>query len=105
VQVVLVEPGAIRSEFAARALERLAPYRNPDSPYAAAVAGSDAGWARTYRFAASPAAVSRVIEHAATAARPAPRYVVPAHWRLLPAALAVTPRSMADAARRRVMGW
>jgi NAD(P)-dependent dehydrogenase (short-subunit alcohol dehydrogenase family) len=105
ITVVLVEPGAIRSEFRARALERLAPYRDPGSPYAAAVAASDAAWARVYRFAAAPAAVSRVIQRAATGARPAPRYVVPAHWRLVPAALAVAPVGLADAARRWVMGW
>jgi NAD(P)-dependent dehydrogenase (short-subunit alcohol dehydrogenase family) len=105
VRVVLVEPGAVRSEFRVRALERLAPYRDPGSPYAAAVAGSDAAWARVYRFAATPAAVSRVIEHAATTARPASRYVVPAHWRLVPAALALAPVQLADAAKRRVMGW
>jgi NADP-dependent 3-hydroxy acid dehydrogenase YdfG len=105
VRVVLVEPGAVRSEFRARALERLAAYRDPGSPYAAVVAGSDAAWARVYRFAAAPAAVSRVIEHAATATRPAPRYVVPAHWRLVPATLALAPVRLADAAKRRVMGW
>jgi NAD(P)-dependent dehydrogenase (short-subunit alcohol dehydrogenase family) len=105
VRVVLVEPGAVRSEFRVRALERLAPYRDPSSPYAAAVAGSDAAWARVYRFAAAPVAVARVIEHAATAGRPAPRYVVPAHWRLVPAALALAPVRLADAAKRRVMSW
>jgi NAD(P)-dependent dehydrogenase (short-subunit alcohol dehydrogenase family) len=105
VRVVLIEPGAVRSGFAAGALERLAPYRDPGSPYAAAVAGSDAAWARVYRFAAAPAAVSRAIERAATAARPAARYVVPAPYRLLPPALAVAPVRLADTVRRRVMGW
>lgn len=105
VQVVLVEPGAIRSQFAAQALARLAPYRDPDSPYAAALASSDHVWARVYRFAAAPTAVSRVIERAATAPRPAPRYVVPTLYRLLPAALAVTPHRVADVVKRQVMGW
>jgi short-subunit dehydrogenase len=105
VRVVLVEPGAVRSGFAARALRGLAPYRDPGSPYARVVAGSDAAWERVYRFAAAPEAVSRAIERAATAPRPAARYVVPGRYRLLPAALAVTPRGMADAVKRRVMGW
>jgi NAD(P)-dependent dehydrogenase (short-subunit alcohol dehydrogenase family) len=105
VQVVLIEPGAVRSGFAAGALERLTPYRDPGSPYAAAVAASDAAWARVYRFAAAPAAVSRAIERAATAARPAARYVVPAPYRLLPPALAVAPVRLADTVKRRVMGW
>jgi NAD(P)-dependent dehydrogenase (short-subunit alcohol dehydrogenase family) len=105
VRVVLVEPGAVRSGFAARALERLGPYRDPGSPYAQAFAGADAAWRRVYRFAAAPGAVSRAIERAATAPRPASRYVVPAAYRALPAALAVAPVRLADAARRRVMGW
>jgi NAD(P)-dependent dehydrogenase (short-subunit alcohol dehydrogenase family) len=93
VRVVLVEPGAVRSGFAARALQGLAPYRDPGA------------WGRVYRFAAAPEAVSRAIERAATAPRPAARYVVPGRYRLLPAALAVMPRGMADAVKRRVMGW
>jgi NAD(P)-dependent dehydrogenase (short-subunit alcohol dehydrogenase family) len=105
VRVVLVEPGAVRSGFAAAALARLAPYRDPASPYAGVVARTDAAWARVYRFAVAPAVVSRAIERAATADRPAARYVVPARYRLLPAALAVTPVRLADAAKRRVMGW
>jgi NAD(P)-dependent dehydrogenase (short-subunit alcohol dehydrogenase family) len=105
VRVVLVEPGAVRTGFAAAALARLAPYRGPGSPYAGVVARTDAAWARVYRFAAAPAVVSRAIERAATAGRPAARYVVPAGYRLLPAALAVTPVRLADAAKRRVMGW
>jgi NAD(P)-dependent dehydrogenase (short-subunit alcohol dehydrogenase family) len=105
VRVVLVEPGAIHSAFTARALERLARYRDPGSPYADAVAGTAAAWERVYRFAAAPAAASRAIERAATASRPAARYVVPASYRALPAALALTPVRLADAAKRRVMGW
>jgi NAD(P)-dependent dehydrogenase (short-subunit alcohol dehydrogenase family) len=105
VRVVLVEPGAVRTGFAAAALARLAPYRDPASPYAGVVARTDAAWARAYRFAAGPAVASRAIERAATARRPAARYVVPAAYRLLPAALALTPVRLADAAKRRVMGW
>jgi NAD(P)-dependent dehydrogenase (short-subunit alcohol dehydrogenase family) len=103
--VVLVEPGAVRSEFAARALARLRPYRDANSPYASPIAASDTAWERVYRFAAAPAAVSRAIERAATAPRPAARYVVPAPYRLLPAALALMPHGVADATKRRVMGW
>ncbi|MDF2739718.1 MAG: 3-oxoacyl-[acyl-carrier protein] reductase, partial [Actinomycetia bacterium] len=59
ITVVLVEPGAIRTGFAARALAGLAPYRDPGSPYAAALAGTDAAWARVYRFAPGPASADR----------------------------------------------
>ena len=104
ITVVLVEPGAVRTGFAATALSGLTPYRDPASPYAAALAGTDAAWARVYRFAPGPAGVGRAIVRAATADRPAPRYVVPAHNRLVVAALAALPTGVADAAKRRIMG-
>jgi NAD(P)-dependent dehydrogenase (short-subunit alcohol dehydrogenase family) len=104
ITVVLVEPGAIRTGFAARALAGLAPYRDPASPYAAALAGTDAAWARVYRFAPGPAGAGRVVVRAATAPDPAPRYVVPARNRLLVAALAALPTPTADATKRRIMG-
>ena len=104
VSVVLVEPGALRTGFAARALAGLAPYRDPGSPYAAALAGTDAAWAWVYRFAPGPSAAGRAIVRAATADRPAPRYVVPARNRLVVAALASLPTPAADAAKRRIMG-
>jgi NAD(P)-dependent dehydrogenase (short-subunit alcohol dehydrogenase family) len=103
VTVVLVEPGAIRTGFAARALAGLAPYRDPDSPYAAALAGTDTAWARVYRLAPGPAGAGRAIARAATADRPAPRYVVPTRNRLVVAALAALPTAAADAAKRRIM--
>jgi len=104
VTVVLVEPGAVRTGFAAQALAGLAPYRDPGSPYAAALAGTDAAWARVYRLAPGPASAGRAIARAATADHPAPRYVVPARNRLVVAALTVLPTAAADAAKRRIMG-
>jgi NADP-dependent 3-hydroxy acid dehydrogenase YdfG len=104
ITVVLVEPGAVRTGFATRAMAGLAPYRNPASPYAAALAGTDAAWARVYRFAPGPAAAGRAIARAATASRPAPRYVVPARNRLVVAALRTLPTTAADATKRRIMG-
>ena len=104
ITVVLVEPGALRTGFAARALSGLAPYRDPASPYSAALAGTDAAWARVYRFAPGPAPAGRAIVKAATVDRPAPRYVVPARSRLLVAAFAAMPTGAADAFKRRIMG-
>jgi NADP-dependent 3-hydroxy acid dehydrogenase YdfG len=104
VAVVLVEPGPLRTGFAARALAGLAPYRDPGSPYATALAGTDAAWARVYRLSPGPSAAGRAIVRAATADRPSPRYVVPARNRLVVAALAALPTPAADAAKRRIMG-
>jgi short-subunit dehydrogenase len=104
ITVVLVEPGAVRTGFAARALAGLDPYRDPDSPYAAALAGTDAAWARVYRFAPGPSSAGRAVARAATADHPAARYVVPARNRLVVAALAALPTAAADATKRRIMG-
>jgi NAD(P)-dependent dehydrogenase (short-subunit alcohol dehydrogenase family) len=104
ITVVLVEPGAVRTGFAARALAGLSPYRDPASPYAAALAGTDAAWSRVYRFAPGPSAAGRAIVRAATSPRPAARYVAPARNRLLVATLATLPTPAADAAKRRIMG-
>jgi short-subunit dehydrogenase len=104
ITVVLVEPGAVRTGFAARALAGLAPYHDPGSPYAAALAGTDAAWARVYRFAPGPASAGRAVARAATVDRPKARYVVPARNRLVVAALATLPTAAADATKRRIMG-
>ena len=104
ITVVLVEPGAVRTGFAARALTGLGPYRDPASPYAAALAGTDAAWARAYRFAPGPASAGRAVARAATADRPRARYVVPARNRLVVAALTALPTAAADATKRRIMG-
>ena len=104
ITVVLVEPGAVRTGFASRALAGLAPYRDPASPYATSLAGTDAAWTRVYRFAPGPAPAGRAIVRAATTARPAARYVVPARNRLVVAALVALPTSAADATKRRIMG-
>jgi NAD(P)-dependent dehydrogenase (short-subunit alcohol dehydrogenase family) len=104
ITVVLVEPGAVRTGFAARALAGLAPYRDPASAYAPALAGTDAAWSRVYRLAPGPSAAGRTVARAATTARPAARYVVPAHNRLVVAALELLPTAAADATKRRIMG-
>jgi NAD(P)-dependent dehydrogenase (short-subunit alcohol dehydrogenase family) len=104
ITVVLVEPGPLRTGFAPRALAGLAPYLDPASPYATALAGTDAAWARAYRFAPGPAPAGRAIVRAATTAHPAARYVVPARNRLIVAALVALPTAAADATKRRIMG-
>ena len=104
ITVVLVEPGAVRTGFAARALAGLAPYRDPESPYAEAMAGTEEAWARVYRLAPGPGPAGRAIVRAATSPRPARRYVAPFRNRLVVAALTTLPTAAADAAKRRIMG-
>jgi NAD(P)-dependent dehydrogenase (short-subunit alcohol dehydrogenase family) len=104
ITVVLVEPGAIRTGFAATALATLAPDRDPDSPYATALAGTEEAWARAYRFAPGPAAAGRAVVRAATSPRPAARYTVPFSNRLVVATLSGLPTPAADATKRLIMG-
>jgi NADP-dependent 3-hydroxy acid dehydrogenase YdfG len=104
ITVVLVEPGAVRTGFAARALAGLDPYRDPASPYATALARVDAAWARLYRLSPGPTAAARAVVRAATSDHPAARYVAPARYRLLPAALAALPTAAADAVKGRAAG-
>ena len=104
-EVVLVEPGAVRTGFRDRALHELDAYLDPGSPYAAALTNSRTVWDLTFWMAVGPETVARTIERAATAARPAARYAVPARDRLLLGALAALPTPAADAAKRLVMGW
>lgn len=86
IQVSLVEPGLIRSGFEDVAQRSLAASASPDGPYQRLAAVARTQTAKNYRSsltAASPQAVARVIERAATARNPRPRYVVTAAARML----------------------
>ena len=81
VDVVVVEPGPVATEFGTTALASVEPLRDPDSPYARfngvlAQRIVDAYEGGLSRFAAPPSAVARVIERALTARRPRTRYRV-----------------------------
>jgi NAD(P)-dependent dehydrogenase (short-subunit alcohol dehydrogenase family) len=104
ITVILVEPGAIRTGFAAGALATLVPDRDPGSPYATALAGTEEAWARVYRLAPGPAAAGRAVVRAATSPRPAARYTVPFGNRLVVATLSGLPTPAADATKRLLMG-
>jgi NAD(P)-dependent dehydrogenase (short-subunit alcohol dehydrogenase family) len=87
IDVIVVEPGAIRSRWVDTAVRGLEGRIDPDSPYAEfdrAVAkqmqGAHEGLLGL--AAGSPEAVARVIEKAITAPRPRRRYPVPASARL-----------------------
>ena len=83
--VCVVEPGLIRTGFEKVAQRTLDGSEVPDGPYAglAAVARRQTESGYASRMAASPEAVARVIERAATARHPRPRYVVTATARVL----------------------
>lgn len=96
VDVVLVEPGLVKTEFATAATGSMGPVGSLDSPYRAfneSVARATTG-AYEMPMATSPDAVARVIERALKAKRPRTRYLVTTHAR----AALVTRRLLPDRA-------
>lgn len=78
VDVVLVEPGLIRTEFASAAVGSIEPVIDPASPYRAFNESVAKATTRAYDapLVAGPDAVAKVIERALKARRPRTRYPV-----------------------------
>jgi NAD(P)-dependent dehydrogenase (short-subunit alcohol dehydrogenase family) len=74
VQVVLIEPGLIATDFAAVADPSIQ-QAQACSVYGSMMGKVRAGWDNVYRGASSPAVVARAIETALTASKPRPRYL------------------------------
>jgi short-subunit dehydrogenase len=100
VDVVLIEPGAIHTNFGDTAIAPIGQFAA--SPYAAALARAERLRARMESTAVGPEVVARAIHKAISRRRPAARYVAPWYGRLLLAVLAVTPTRLQDAAFRRL---
>jgi short-subunit dehydrogenase len=75
IDVVLIEPGVIRTNFEATAVQGL--QAMTDSPYAAALAKYEQMSKSADRFAANPIVIAKAIQRAVTARRPSARYVAP----------------------------
>jgi NADP-dependent 3-hydroxy acid dehydrogenase YdfG len=96
IDVSIIEPGLIKTEFGSAAVGALGRATDNDGPYAEfnnAVAATTAG---AYegpgaRLAAPPEAVARAIHKAITRKRPRPRYVITVGARLMLGVRAVTP--------------
>ena len=101
VQVVLIEPGAIETEFTPRSLDGAAKYRRADSPYAPFADAFVRMEKMAGRTSVGPACVARAIERAATARRPRARYVAPRFAGLFVALMRLLPTRWADQAARR----
>jgi NAD(P)-dependent dehydrogenase (short-subunit alcohol dehydrogenase family) len=105
IDVVVVEPGLVRTAFASAASDALAglepgPYASFDEAVGRITREAYAGGAFA-RFARSPEATARTIERALRAKRPRPRYADPSARALL-VARRVLPDRAWDAALRRV---
>jgi short-subunit dehydrogenase len=104
VQVVLIEPGPIQTNFADRAMSQISEYRTPTSLYAAIYDRADELRAMTDKRAVSPDHVVRVMERAIHKRRPAARYMMPFSSRVLVWLWRSLPTRWVDAIARRVTG-
>jgi NAD(P)-dependent dehydrogenase (short-subunit alcohol dehydrogenase family) len=104
VGVAVIEPGYIKTNFTSTTMDLLDKYRDPSSPYAAVIAGVDAGEKMIERFAAPPRAVSRAIEHAIVSRRPRARYVAPWINAFGPMLVGLIPTRLFDWMLRRAFG-
>jgi short-subunit dehydrogenase len=102
VDVVLIEPGAIRTEFADVAMGSIA--HDASSPYAAAVANAAAVRKKFEATMVGPEYVTRAIRKAVESKRPRARYVTPYSALASIWLLKLLPTSWADAILGRVSG-
>ena len=100
IDVVVIEPGAIRTAFEETSLSTMSP--NGDSPYGELNEVVTKRVQATYRgrLAAEPSVVAKVIEKAASARRPKTRYVITAGARMLLMTRRVLPDRAFDALLR-----
>jgi NAD(P)-dependent dehydrogenase (short-subunit alcohol dehydrogenase family) len=83
VEVVLIRPGFILSEFVDTANRVSGPVIENAGPYAPYFKGFRAGYERMQKMAGQPDDIARLVEKALTARRPAPRYAAPVHAKLV----------------------
>jgi NAD(P)-dependent dehydrogenase (short-subunit alcohol dehydrogenase family) len=82
IQVVLIRPGLILTEFVESANRASQSVVEASGPYAPFFAGYHQGYDRLRRWAGTGDDIARLVEKALTARRPAPRYAAPAHAKL-----------------------
>jgi short-subunit dehydrogenase len=82
IQVVVIEPGFILTEFLDVANQKAHSIVEQDSPYAPMFAKAGAGYKRIRRLAGRPEEIAELIVRALTARRPRARYAAPRHARV-----------------------
>jgi len=83
VEVVLIRPGFIRTEFVDAANQVSASVAENPGPYAPYFGGFRDNYQRWLAWAGRPDDIARLVEKALTARRPAPRYAAPGHAKLV----------------------
>lgn len=106
IHVSLIEPGHFKSDFLSVAMRTMGSSAEVStSPYAAGFDAFRKALAdpRRARMIGDPVVVARAVEHAATAARPRRRYVLPGSARVMLLMRALMPDWAWDAMNRRMM--
>jgi NAD(P)-dependent dehydrogenase (short-subunit alcohol dehydrogenase family) len=104
IDVVLIEPGPIRTEFNNTFIKDVERYRRPDSPYETAFQKMDKVLRSFERFSVGPEVIARVIERAATVRRPRARYIAPFTSALSLYFVRAMPTRLADWVMRTFLG-
>lgn len=100
IDVSLIEPGVIRTNFEATAVGNLAAFDN--TPYAQAMAKYEQMSKTADRFASNPIVIAKAIARAVNARRPSARYVAPRTTSMIVWMSAVLPTRVWDWAMRKV---
>jgi len=100
IDVALIEPGIIRTNFEATAVSGLAQFAG--TPYGVAVRKYEEMSKLADKFASDPIVIAKAITRAVKARRPAARYVAPRSQHMIFIASAILPRRVWDWAMRKV---
>lgn len=96
IQVVVIEPGFIITEFLGVANENAREILENAGPYAPFFEGFAAGYQRMRKMAGSPEDIARLVAKALTASNPRPRYAAPRHARVALALKRILPARLFD---------
>lgn len=97
IDVVLIEPGPIKTEFGERSMAVVERYQRDDSPYAPVYEAAHGIAERAERFSVGPDVIVRVMARAIDARRPAARYVAPFRALVSLGVLKALPSRLSDA--------
>jgi short-subunit dehydrogenase len=100
IDVSLIEPGVIRTNFEATAVQNLGAYAN--SPYGKAIGRYEQMSKAADRFASEPIVIAKAIARAVEARRPAARYVAPFSTNFAILATRILPTRVVDWAVRKI---
>jgi short-subunit dehydrogenase len=100
IDVSLIEPGVIRTNFEATAVSNLASLN--DTPYSAALGKYEEMSKMADKFASNPIVIARAIARAVNARRPSARYVAPWSTNFVLLFRAIAPTFVWDWAMRKV---